>query len=486
MKRGLLRAYLTLFIFYYVIAIGFWLASNELIEQTAKLYEPDIEVNAANALLVAAGLLEKAILNLWYLLGIAIVAALTATLLTVRFLGVRVPRSDEWLGISTNIGVIPKPTWFLLPKNSVELEFADKNQKRFLKLPETHQRVITEVASLLSEYPDVSAGLGHQNSLLDHSLENLSKSLLNEEADPLLPVLAISHDIGKIVTEQIVGNNKPHHDDLSGLIISVLPSFRHLSANDQEVLTLLLKYNHKPRLRPILPDPASEARAEELLTSQKCIDANVTIEEKEHIKSSFDFHLFVEENIHQILGSITYQSYGLPKGTAAGGWRDGSTLYLLENKLREALKNLLPEGFVAAYHQTVFSKAAIQPLSLMLIDLFESKGWLLKQFNGVSARNGLWNIKAGAMLFKAVLVIKLPTEMHVHLPNQSPYEITIDGPTLQAPSKRATPKAAKSSISILDEIKKNRASNNASVIEADEEKRLKNARMISATLGIPL
>ena len=73
--------------------------------------------------------------------------------------------------------------------------------------------------------------------------------------DPLIPLIAFCHDIGKIVCYQLadgkVNEVKPNHDEEGVKIVASAPEFRDFSFPDQEVLIVSLGYYHHSRSIPL-------------------------------------------------------------------------------------------------------------------------------------------------------------------------------------------------------------------------------------------
>jgi len=137
------------------------------------------------------------------------------------------------------------------------------------------------------------------------------------------------------------------------------------------------------------------------------------------------FKIFMD-NINQ----LGFQD-GLPKGVKAIGWKIGSRIYLLEIKLRETLMAKLPEDVRGALVATAAAKKGLHPFTVDLMKAFNSKGWLVKEVNGtkVTAREALWNIQAGKLPYRGILILDIPSEFQEMLPaKDSIYAITVTGP----------------------------------------------------------
>lgn len=87
--------------------------------------------------------------------------------------------------------------------------------------------------------------------------------------DPLIPLSAFCHDIGKTVCYQVnagqVKEIKPRHDEEGAKIIASLPEFKKLSFYDQDSLMICLGFYHHWRAIPLHVKDRGKALAEFLL-----------------------------------------------------------------------------------------------------------------------------------------------------------------------------------------------------------------------------
>jgi len=131
------------------------------------------------------------------------------------------------------------------------------------------------------------------------------------------------------------------------------------------------------------------------------------------------------------LNQIGFQD-GLPNGLKAIGWKVGNRIYVLEIKLRETLLAKLPSEVQDALALTAAAKRGFHhPFTINLMKAFDSKGWLVKESKGteVVTREALWDIRAGKLPYRGVLILDIPVEYENLLPiKDSIYEIDVTGP----------------------------------------------------------
>lgn len=134
----------------------------------------------------------------------------------------------------------------------------------------------------------------------------------------------------------------------------------------------------------------------------------------------------------RILPKMAFQDRGLPKSVKAVAWKVQFRVFMLEIQLRERLMEALPEHI----REKIMSaprnpKVRAQPLTQILLYIFEQKGWLITEINGttVSNKEAFWNIHAGTMDFKGVIVLDIPEEYRARLPERdSMYSLKVTGP----------------------------------------------------------
>lgn len=140
------------------------------------------------------------------------------------------------------------------------------------------------------------------------------------------------------------------------------------------------------------------------------------------------------------LPSLAFQSKGLPKGVNAVAWKVDNRVYLTEIKLRETIMAKLPADLRASL--TPKDKPKVQPFTQALLKAFEVRGWLVTTINNVSinAEEGLWNIKAGQLDFKGIIVIDVPEANMGQLPDgNSMYKVEVLGPWKTSAVKNKDP-----------------------------------------------
>ena len=148
-----------------------------------------------------------------------------------------------------------------------------------------HVQALLAIIKVFCQYPDLAASHvpnGHGGkSLVDHSARVAGLAL--EEArtfkyqglvtkygnepwgdpgytfdptDPLIPVVALGHDIGKLITFQVDKNgrvlsSRPHHDSIGSRLLATMEEVKALPAADQSVLHKSISFYHHPSAYPL-------------------------------------------------------------------------------------------------------------------------------------------------------------------------------------------------------------------------------------------
>lgn len=134
----------------------------------------------------------------------------------------------------------------------------------------------------------------------------------------------------------------------------------------------------------------------------------------------------------RIMPTLAFQDRGLPKAVKAVAWKVEHRVFMLEIQLREKVFEALPEHIrdkVKVLQKA--PKVRVQPLTSMLLHIFDAKGWLVKEINevNVSPKEALWNIVAGTKAFNGVIVLDLPEDIRPLLPaRDSMYTVKVEGP----------------------------------------------------------
>lgn len=262
---------------------------------------------------------------------------------------------------------------------------------------------------------------------------NSSKSQLSPN-DPLIPLVGLAHDIGKLLCYQVdeqgkiirnlEGNSTTQDDDSSGVmhdylgprILAQLPEFWALNARDRNALTLAMAFYHHPSAVPLKANNMIlDERAAMLMSLLIHADRQVSATE-----SGIDVSDEVEEDnaeeIYSTFASII-STFGRINGTGSPsvdkrnmiGLKYADCIVMRERPLRLLLLkqlNLTEDGGEKRYHFTI-----------KLLSILKEKGLLYTQHGTVDFgdylpmyRVALYNPKRKVHMttFAPALVIKIP------------------------------------------------------------------------------
>lgn len=340
-------------------------------------------------------------------------------------------------GVSVTVGDLPEPHAF--PKDEIDLGSEDKGL--LSRVTAVERALLEDILGTISAHNEVYPGDGISTSLLEYTLAVASKALTNEKRPGLSAIVAAGHELGKITAYQKNDAGawvfRKRQDLEAAKILSTLESWYLLPGPEKTAVMLAVKYHSTPKL---LPEPEGDTAvhrlARELLASADETVAEVVVIEKQKTiektvgKNPEGMSEVIFDAFLRALPELSFQNRGLPKGVAAVAWKVGSRVYLLEIKLRETITAKIPQEVRGALSPNPKDRSRLQPFTLELLKALDARGWLVTKINDmrVDPREALWNVKAGKLEFKGVIVIDIPAEYMAQLPaDDSMYEIAVIG-----------------------------------------------------------
>lgn len=340
-------------------------------------------------------------------------------------------------------GELPMPT--RLPCDNLEL--GSNDNEALAKLPKEQVAVLGEILGTISAHPDAYAGEGVTGSLLEHALNLAAKALTHHRHPGLSAIVAAGHELGKITAykrnDDGSWKNTAPHDREASRILSTFDSWWGLPELERTAVMCAVRYNGKARFIPDMNGDASSYRlARDLLSAadgvtsealaeekQKTLDRSESLEKKELPDVIF-------ETFTRSLSQLSFQSRGLPKGVQAVAWKVGKRVYMLEIKLRETVMAKMPQDVRGALTPNPKERVRVQPFTFELLKALDARGWLVRKIEEtqLEVKEALWNIQAGKLAFKGVIIIDVPDEYVPMLPSgDSMYDVAVTG-TLFTPS----------------------------------------------------
>jgi hypothetical protein len=451
MRPKLIQSFLLVFSFWFIVTTLYWslqqpseiLATWQSLKTTFPFIPGEVPKTAS---IWSSWQVQRDIIMYWSVpvfiaSGIsALVGALLVWALAFRKVKERTARetgSGGFRGVSLSVGELPVPPQW--PRDDIELGADDS--EALARMTERERRLLADILGTLSAHPQAYAGEGVRSSLLEHALNLAAKSLENPRYPGLSAIVACAHELGKLTayTQDASGNwaNVKNQDKEAAKILSTLDSWNSLPYQDKNAVMMAVKHHANPRLIPDVDgDPQIHRVARELLSvADVAVTEAVTEEKRKTLENTDQLPDVLFDAFIKALPLLSFQNRGLPKGVAAVAWKIGSRVYMLEIKLRETVMAKLPQDVRGALSSSSKEKQKLQPFTVELLQALDARGWLVKQLDGpkLEAKEALWNIKAGKLDFKGVIIIDVPAEYLKQLPSDdSMYEVSVIG-TLFSP-----------------------------------------------------
>jgi hypothetical protein len=335
----------------------------------------------------------------------------------------------EYRGINITLGALPRPA---SAKMDV-LELSTDDVDKLDTLTEKEKALLLQILGVLSANPKAYAGEGHSVTILELAVAAVEQALSHKTRPGLAAIVAAANELGKITAyTKDGGGNWLLVKSLcreSATQLATLPGWWALPLDDRMAVSFAVRFNDSP---DTLIDAGGNKSvlnlAKSLLYKAAAATEKASTEERERVLAKQELPDLALKVFLDNLNQIPFQD-GLPKGVQAFGWKIGSRVFLLEIKLRESLLTKLPEDVRGAL--SAKEKRGLHPFTIELMKAFNAKGWLVKEHNGVkvTAREALWNIQAGKLPYKGVIVLDIPPDYREMLPSkESIYKVDITGP----------------------------------------------------------
>lgn len=340
----------------------------------------------------------------------------------------------NYRGVTLTVGVMPTPK--ALPREDIDLGAEDNDE--LSRLTDKELRLLTDIIGTLVAHPEAFPGDGITTSLVDHTLNLVDVALKSPRNPGLSAIVSAAHELGKITAytkkegEWVAIKNQ---DKEAANNLAMIDSWFNLPSMEKNAVMMAVKFKSTPRYMPEFEsDPKAYRLARELLTAHDEAQTVVVHEEKQKTleKTSGELPDVIFENFLKSLPLLSFQNRGLPKGVAAVAWKVGKRVYMIEIKLRETVMAKMPAEVRGALTPNPKDRSSkLQPFTVELLKSLDARGWLVKKVNDtkLETKEALWNIKAGKLEFKGIIIVEVPEEYLAQLPSDdSMYEIAVTGP----------------------------------------------------------
>jgi hypothetical protein len=448
MRPKLLKSFITVVTFWFIATTLWWALQKPEVNLAAlqKLKElfPFIPVSVpAEATILGSLGVQMSVLLYWsipMLVGTAVSAAIGYGFVWWRAKASADARKKretgkgEFRGVTVTVGELPVPS--KLPMDEIEIG-TDSGDENLARLTEREIRVLEEVLGTISAHPDAYAGDGVSSDLLTYTVGLVTKAIQRQRSPGLCAIVAAAHQLGKITAFQRKDDGwvqVKNVDMESARILATLDSWHALPSQDRNAVLMAVKFFSNPLKMPeIESDAAAYRLAKDLLFAHADEERTAVQEEKRKVleEKSETLPDLILNTFIRSLPLLSFQNRGLSKGVQAVAWKHGRRIYLLEIKLRETIMPKLPADIRGALSPERKGASRLQPFTVELLKALDEKGWLVRQHNNytLNGTDAIWNIKAGKLEFKGVIVVDIPDEYKEQLPaDDSMYEVTITGP----------------------------------------------------------
>jgi len=354
--------------------------------------------------------------------------------------------SGEFRGVSLTVGELPVPT--VLPKDDIELGAEPGSPLENFSPQE--KKLLEDILGTLSAHPNAYAGPDVHDSLLDHTMALVEKALQQPRNPVLLALVAAAGELGKITaykqhpkTGEWVAAKAVDRE--AAKILGVMPAWFALPYEPRNAVMSAVKYSTNPRVMPEYESNEAVYRtARSLLTQREEAHQQVVVEvqQKTLEEAAQSLPEMVMSAFMQGLPAMSFQTRNLPKGVRATAWKVGSRVYMLEIALRESVMAKLKPELRSALTPAAGNKPRLHPFTVELLRALNDNGWLVCEHEGqkVAAKEALWNVKAGKLEFKGVIIVDVPDNHQEQLPSgDSIYEVSVTGPLFQHHAQHSAP-----------------------------------------------
>ena len=346
MRLRLLRSILVIVGFWMVVGIGIFLftTQNTISGWLPEEVRQSLDVANLNGLEIVNTQLSImssrfADVFLWISLGLAFSVSLVIILSFWLLFTVRYNRDGaQWKTLQVSMSDFPEP--YRWTGDAVSVDVKNVEFKGYYK------QLINELVGYAHAHKSWFIGEGHgDKGLFDHTLEVMERATSFPNAHPLLVIAAAAHDLGKVRTfsKNPDGNwirLKAAHDAESAKILKSMPSWDLLPEPDRRALYLAVKFEHHVDAMPV---SISGVKGDSLNSAHLLLRQ---LQEIDGLTSDDDAFEYVSENeefiskkiIEGVRDFINSQSMKMdPDAMFSGVYTDGRYVFIVENRLREAL-----------------------------------------------------------------------------------------------------------------------------------------------------
>lgn len=361
---------------------------------------------------------------------------------------------SQWNSVVCSIGPLLQPLW--VQRNPPAGKPDDyKIPAWFVQWYPTYKARAPIHAALLQEIMATIgksgsfAGEGHA-SLAIHTWGVLERAVTSSKItdDPLIPLVAAAHDLGKVIThaKSVKANNQHgYHDTLGMRILSTLNMTTRLPGPDYEILMLLTGFAHKSSKRPHLKygDDTQQSRMLMVRDMVHAADGQATASEQKETREAPGYQDIMEVAFFEMLRMASR----LPEkeNPVNPHIRDSLGVHLLrmsENRVAKLLMTALGNDAAATgCDRRSQDNGGISGVMWALMQWLDARGWLLHELYGAVDPYCMFDVRAGNarnyMPFNGVIFVNVKEDLKTQLRKKSLTKMLIEKPVYPYMAVRA-------------------------------------------------
>ena len=459
MKPKLLKSFIFVVCFWFLITTLYWASTsdtaiavnavNRIVSIVPSSLLPDHEFSNG---IMGAIFVQAFVLKTWTfpILVVGAVAFILGFLISWKKaadsdtqLTKSIAPSNSFRGLNITLGRVPLPIVF--DNGSVDID-ATSEDSPFKGLQEKHLAVLSEIFAVLMANSDSFSGEVESN--LDLAMDAVNKALTQHKNPGEAAIVAAAAFLGnitywkKVKEEWVISHPLKIKDKESATVLASLSSWYALPDFEKSAILMAVRFKSTPKLIPSIAGQEAIAKeAKSLLYFADDVEKQVIAESRQKVLDNTNISDIILDTFLKSLPLLSFQHKGLPKGVQAVAWKIGKRVFLIEIKLRESMLQKLPveiKNSLTALPKG--EKVRVQPFTFELLKALQEKGWLVTEIDGmkVSPKEGLWNVKAGKLEFKGVIILDIPDELISQLPRgDSMYDVAVIGTLFSMPNKGA-------------------------------------------------
>lgn len=297
---------------------------------------------------------------------------------------------------------------------------------------------VQEILAAHQQWPADPTGHHSDVSLYKHSLQVAAKMAAKTD-DSLARLVGLAHDFGKLVAYRPSKKQQSgwdivtsHHDQMSANLVRLLPEYKSLNGEDQEVLRFTLKYYHAPQAIPAHATNRTRALVQKL----RFADGLTTHENQQTPKDlagNEEIIRMIAETVLEVIPNLNINKVRHDEHP------DGFTgiafdfVAIMEYPIRRGLSTHLKDERVVRQLSLRVDRAqgSEHPAAAVIHQAIQKTGLILESYAGETPANARFSVKSGKQTFSDVYLFdrakleKLYPDQIKHWGERPPYKLKV-------------------------------------------------------------